>query len=128
MKKLNSRFTPAIAIAALALMALLSGCEYEFVEPEKVPVVTQVSFATDVIPIFNASCNMSGCHSAGGTSPDLSPANAYNSLSQGGLIDTANPAGSEIYVVITTGSMKSFATPTQANMILTWIQKGALNN
>lgn len=129
MKKLTSRFTPTIAIAAIAIMALLSGCEYEFVEPERVPVPTEeISFATDIMPIFNSSCNMSGCHAAGAFSPDLSPSNAYNSLTQNNLIDQNTPSNSLIYTSVSSGSMKSFATATDASIILAWIQQGAKNN
>lgn len=128
MKKLSSKLTPAIAIAAMALTALLSGCEYEFVEPENVPVPTQVSFATDIVPIFDASCNMSGCHAAGAFSPDLSPANAFNSITQENLINVDTPAQSTLYLVVSSGSMKSYATTAQAKLILAWIQQGALNN
>lgn len=128
MKNLNNTLTSAIAVIALAFMTLLSGCEYEYVEPEIVPIPTQVSFATDIIPIFDASCNMSGCHAAGAIAPDLSSAGAYASLFQANLINTTVPAESDLYKIITTGSMKSFTSTSQAQTILVWIQKGALNN
>lgn len=128
MKNKISRLYSAIAVVAIALMTLLSGCEYEYVEPEIIIPPDTVSFATDVMPIFNASCNMSGCHASGAFAPDLSPANAYNNLMSEGRIDTANPSTSPFYIKITTGSMKSFTTAVQASVILAWIEKGALNN
>ncbi|NTW25957.1 MAG: hypothetical protein HGA37_14765 [Lentimicrobium sp.] len=129
MKKLTSRLSIAIAITGIALMTLLSGCEYEFVEPEVGPPPPDVvSFSTDIMPIFNASCNMSGCHAVGAFDPDLSPANAYSSLSDGDYINTANPENSLIYTSMATGSMKSFTNTSEANLVLAWIQKGALNN
>lgn len=129
MMKLISKLNSVMAISALAMMALLSGCEYEFVEPEKAPpITTPVKFSADIMPIFNKSCNMSGCHAAGAFAPDLSPAGAYNSLTQGNFIKTANPAQSLIYTCMATGSMKNFSTPAKANLVLTWITQGALNN
>jgi hypothetical protein len=128
MKKLNTKLTSAIALTAIAFMTFLTGCEYEFVEPEYIPPPTDsISFATDIMPIFNNSCNMSGCHATGAKEPDLSPANAYASL-QNGYINTANPANSGIYTEITAGTMTDFATPTEASLVLGWIQQGALNN
>ncbi|MBK6963109.1 MAG: hypothetical protein IPH20_04020 [Bacteroidales bacterium] len=128
MKKLNTKLTSAIALTAIAFMTFLSGCEYEFVEPEYIPPPTDtVSFATEVMPIFNASCNMSGCHATGAFEPDLSPANAYSGL-QNGFINTADPASSLIYTAMSTGSMKSFTTAAEASVVLGWIQQGALNN
>jgi hypothetical protein len=128
MKKLNTKLTSAIAMVAIAFMTFLTGCEYEFVEPEFIPPPTDtVSFANDVMPIFNASCNMSGCHAAGAFEPDLSPANAYTNL-QNGFINTATPSSSLIYTSMATGSMKSFTTAAEASIVLGWIQQGALNN
>lgn len=129
MMNFTSRLTSAIAVTAFVFMALLSGCEYEFVEPEKAPpITTPVSFADDIMPIFNASCNMSGCHAAGAFAPNLMPDAAFNNLVQGNYINADNPNQSLIYTTMATGSMKSFSTPTQANMVLAWIEQGALNN
>ncbi|MFH1121173.1 MAG: hypothetical protein V1775_15245 [Bacteroidota bacterium] len=128
MKKLSSRINSALAIGAFATMALLSGCEYDYVEPDNTPLPTEVSFATDIMPVFNASCNMAGCHATGAAEPDLTPANAYSSLQDGGYINTNDPASSLIYTAMATGSMKSYSTTSQVNLILAWIQKGALNN
>ncbi len=128
MKKLTSKFRPVILIASLAFITLFSGCEYDFVDPGFVPITNTLSYATDIQPIFDASCNMSGCHSANGFDPDLSPANSYNSLIQENLVNIDAPASSAIYISISSGSMKSFSTPSQANLVLTWIKQGALNN
>ncbi len=108
-------------------MTFLTGCEYEYVVPDNTPPPTVISFATDIMPIFNASCNLSGCHAAGAFEPDLSPANAYASL-QNGYINTADPSTSLIYTAMATGSMKSFTTTGNANLVRAWIEKGALNN
>ncbi|MBK6346127.1 MAG: hypothetical protein IPN08_13555 [Bacteroidales bacterium] len=131
MKKLTTRINSAIAIGAFAMMALLSGCEYDYVEPDNTPPPDTISFANDILPIFSAgtpACDASGCHASGAFAPDLTPANAYNNLMQDNRIDTANPAASPFYIKISTGSMKTFLSTNDAKLILAWIEKGALNN
>lgn len=127
MKK-RSLINLSILLLIPAFSVFISSCEYEFVEPDRTPITTEVSFATDIVPIFNTSCNFSGCHAAGAVPPDLSPAGAYNSLIQLNQVNTEDPSNSILYVSITTGSMKSFSNTDQAKLILAWIQQGAKNN
>lgn len=129
MKLIHYKRIRGIALSGALLMALLSSCEYEYVQqPDLPPIVTELSLQSDVMPIFNQRCNMSGCHAAGAVPPDLSPANAHADLMNRNMIDVQNPTNSILYKSITVGSMKSFATPAQAQVILTWIQQGAKNN
>ena len=39
------------------------------IEPPVIDTTIQVSFSEEIIPIFNKSCNFSGCHNTGGTFP-----------------------------------------------------------
>jgi hypothetical protein len=116
----------------LALGAALSfgmaSCEYE--HPVPPPVSNEpVSFADDIIPYFDASCNTAGCHDPSAFDPDLSAANAYTSLFQGGYIDTLQPEASSLYVKLLPGaSMANYSTPAETAMLLKWIQEGAKNN
>ncbi len=95
-----------------------------------------VSFAQDIMPILNASCNLSGCHS--GSSPegnlDLSPVNAYLQLTTGsaGYVDTVNPEFS-----VLTASMRSVSSPMPPSgnlddcsieLVMKWIEQKAPNN
>lgn len=129
MKLFKHRKVTRLALSGALLMALLSGCEYEYIqEPVLPPITTELKFSTEILPIFNEKCNTSGCHATGGIAPDLSPANAYNSLMTGGYVSTEDPSGSVLYHVITTGSMKSFSTAEYNQKILTWIEQGAKNN
>ena len=115
--------------AGFVFMFMIS-CQYEFIVPEEVIIPETVSFSEDVIPIFNASCNVSGCHVAGHGVLDLSPANAYDDLFRKNLIDVNNPAQSPLYVKLTaSGSThQGRSTPQQQATILEWINKGAQNN
>ena len=107
----------------------LCSCEYEWIQPEKVPIPDNVSFSADIMPIFNNGCNTNVCHGSGGSPPDLTEANAYNSLITGGYVDTDTPEASIIYTTMTTGSMVSYVqNPGDPELILAWIEQGAENN
>jgi len=99
-----------------------------------VEVTRPVSLAADIIPIFEAKCNLSGCHNSGGIKPDLSVDKAFNSLSNGGYVDIGNPANSSLYLWLT-GEKGSIMPPGGPNnpsnvnqLVLAWIKQGALNN
>jgi len=115
-------------VAGVLLITGLSACEYDWVEPAVVTLPDVVSFSGDVIPVFNKSCNMSGCHAQGAIAPDLSKENAWNDLTQGGLINTETPVQSQLYITLTSGSMKKFSNDSNNALILKWIEQGALNN
>lgn len=110
------------------MIFIVTSCYYDEVLPKE---VGEVSFQGDVIPIFNQSCNMAGCHN-GSIAPDLRPANAYNSLSSGGYISTATPESSELYLWMRgEGGRSAMPNPTNANynaIVLAWIQQGAKND
>jgi hypothetical protein len=99
------------------------------------PEVTKtVSFKTDIIPIFNQSCNMSGCHNSGGKNPDLTADKAYNSLASGNYVNPAVPEQSVLYLYLTgkkTPAMPLGAASNPSNinqLVLAWIKQGAKNN
>jgi len=115
-------------LITIAISAALVSCTYEELIPPKVEVPDSVKFSVNIIPIFNSSCNNSGCHNKGGTPPDLTEANAYVSLTYFGYVDTDDPESSIIYEKITTGSMKGNATDQDRALILEWIKQGALDN
>ena len=116
------------------LLVIMNACYYDEVLPVDKPVgdVGNVTFSADIIPIFNASCNVTGCHSAGGQKPNLTAVNAYSSLTNGGYIDKATPENSVIYKWMN-GEMGTVMPPSGSNAtynakVLKWIELGALNN
>jgi len=113
----------------LSFSIILFSCEYNYIEPV-IPIPEDtISFSGDIIPLFNNSCNMSGCHGVGDAPPDLSPANAYNDLFAENMIDTINPEQSILYIEMATGgSMEIYSTTFETATILTWIERGAKNN
>lgn len=117
-----------LILFTIAVSCLLASCTYEEISPKKVEVPDSVKFSANIIPIFNTSCNQSGCHNKGGIPPDLSPQNAYVSLTFFGYVDIDAPEESILYEKIATGSMAKFATVQDRELIRKWIQQGALDN
>jgi hypothetical protein len=115
-------------------MLLLMGCykDKTVIFDTGTEITRTVSFGSDIISIFNSSCNTSGCHSAGGISPDLSAVNAYISLSNGGYINSSDPQTSELYLWMT--GKKGTPMPVDGvnkdfnALVLAWIKQGAQNN
>ena len=126
----NFKTTVAPLLIGMA-MFYLAGCEYDEILPPPPP--DQVSFSVDIVPIFNQSCNIAGCHSGtAGFVPDLTSANAYNSLIEGNYIDTITPDNSLLYRWMTGKegvSMPPDGTNSFYNAtVLKWIEQGALEN
>ena len=95
-------------------------------------ITRPVNFTSDIVAIFNSSCNTSGCHSTSGKSPDLSAANAFLSLSNGGFINSDDPQTSELYLWM--AGKKGTPMPVSGinkdfnALVLAWIKQGAQNN
>jgi hypothetical protein len=124
----------ALCVIIVSGGLILPGCyKNTTVLPETGAEITRtVSFSGDIMPVFNKSCNSSGCHNAGGKSPDLSAANAYSSLSAGGFINTGDAQSSGLYLWMTgkKGAPMPLSGPNKDYnaLILAWIKQGALNN
>lgn len=124
-------------LGTLVTMNFVS-CTYDQIVPEDEIIpddptqVDTVYFSTDIIPIFNASCNNSACHDADGPPPNLVATEAYNALIDGGYIDLVTPADSELYQWMK--GNRSIPMPTSGPnssynaKVLNWIKQGALNN
>lgn len=127
MKKIFS-----IVSATVVLAVVLMGCYRDVIPPPAPDAPPQkVSFNQDVIPIFNASCNMSGCHDAVPTKqPALSPDKAYSALVNGGYVNLLVPENSRIYMSVKSNSMPvgGSITSEEKQIILDWIRTGARNN
>lgn len=126
MKKSN------ICFLLLLLGILLNACTYDFIVKEELPPVdptVSILFASQIVPVFTDKCV--ACHKSGGTAPDLAAANAYNSLKNMNLLNTAAPESSLIYTYPSPStsihSWKKFSA-AEAQLVLTWIQQGAKNN
>lgn len=114
------------------LITLVISCKYDDVLPPEPDPGIEISFANDIIPIFNASCNFSGCHNGGGPSPDLRETVAHESLFSGFYIDTIQPDNSELYLWMTGARGLPMpvegVNPGYAATVLSWIEQGAKKN
>jgi hypothetical protein len=109
---------------------ILNACTYDFIVKEELPPVdptVDILFATQIVPVFADKCI--SCHKTGGQAPDLTSTKAFSSLNSANLINTTTPASSKIltYPGSSSHAWKGF-NPSEAQMILTWIQQGAKNN
>ena len=124
------KFPILSSLIVVVVIVSIFSCEKVYLtEPPVVILDTTVvySFADTIQPIFNKNCI--GCHS-GGIPPDLTAANSYNSLINGGYVetDTAKTDQSLIYTKLLSGSHDGRATNTEEALILMWIKQGAKNN
>lgn len=93
-----------------------------------------VSYAVHVQPIFDVSCT--NCHNATHAKLDLLPAVSYNQLLFNGFsapyVDTSNAPQSKLYKHLT--GVLSIMPPqgaiqqSEQDLILKWIEQGALDN
>ena len=128
-------FVVVLALAvSLAACGSKSAATQAAVEPPA-PVSSgsggTVSFAKDVLPIFQASCV--GCHSAGGGSAGLdlsSYAGVMNGSSRGAVV-TAGDANSLLVGKVSSGMMPKGGpklSNDQIQKIKDWINAGAQDN
>jgi len=110
-------------------LASLQSCQYDWLDPIDPVVPDVVSYSADIQPIWDNGCNASGCHATGGVAPDLTAGNSYASLMAKNMVNTAAPESSRIYTKCAPGgSMNKYTQPGDPELILKWIQDGALNN
>ena len=125
-----------ISFACFAFVILgLSSCYSDIFEPEPIVIdpVDTISFSTQIVPLFESGCNLSICHATGGAFPDLTPANAYNSLIDNGFVDTNDPTKSELYFWLIGDEGRDIMPPQGRDeelieLVLGWMSQGALNN
>ena len=129
---LSKKITIAL-IVLCGVFVFVPGCYKDRTVVTDAPEITRtVTFSQDITPIFNKSCNNSGCHSAGGQTPNLTESSAYNSLTIGGYINKDNPELSILYLKVS-GKKGTPMPPSGINkdyeaLILAWIKQGANNN
>lgn len=133
-KKNMLHYKKIIGFVAGFIMLLLFGCykDKTLISETGDEITRTVSFTSDIIPIFNKSCNTSGCHNAGGIKPDLSSGNAFVSLTNGNYINITAPESSLLYQWM--AGKKNTPMPTAGvnkdynALVLAWLKQKAQNN
>lgn len=116
----------------LGMVTYLSSCYKDVILPEAVVdpdgPPQSVSYATDLAPLFNTKCALSGCHSAGDHKPYLLVDISYQQIIGGGFVNTSLPKESILYKMIN-GEMREFIpSATDRQKVYDWIRNGAPNN
>ncbi|MFK5958824.1 MAG: hypothetical protein QM495_08135 [Lutibacter sp.] len=118
-------------VAVFVMLLSLTSCYYNDVYEYTPPVVTEVSFAIDIQPIFNENCI--ACHPAISI-PDLTEGNSYNFLTvtDPDLVIPFDAEGSELYqrMISTTAPMPPSGklSSKKTSLIKAWINDGAKDN
>jgi hypothetical protein len=87
-----------------------------------------VSYKTDLAPIFNSKCALSGCHVSGAHKPYLPTADSYMQIINGGFVNVLVPKESILYKKIN-GDMKEYIpSASDRQKVYDWIRNGAPNN
>ncbi len=125
-------WTTFIIIIGASLILSFNSCQKDYLVPEPIVIPDTVSFAMNIMPIFNESCNMSGCHNTGGFAPDLTENNAYAQLAIYGMIDLEEPTSSVLYQRMVNQAKpmppSNILPEAKIQLVLSWIEQGALDN
>lgn len=123
----------------LGILVSLASCQYEGIEladvlppdpDEPIDETITLSFATDIVPIFSDNA-CTACHDVGGQNPDLTAANAYQSLVSGSYLVSNNPEASIIYTFPHPDASThrwGIYSNRDAELLFTWINQGAVDN
>ena len=121
----------------VAILIVMSSCFFSCKKKTANPITQSlpaiVSFNNDIMPVFNAYCNTSGCHLSGSPAAglNLSPSVAYSQLFVKHEIDTTNASSSNLYTEVASGQMPkggSKLSDYDIGLIQKWIQQKAKNN
>ena len=122
-----------IQIITIVVASLfMTSCYYDaypVVDETETPETTEVSYATDIVPLW-VQCT--GCHKAGGDAPNMQD-NSYTNLLNGYIVPN-NAEASILYksllgidgvAIMPPGSQWS---QSKIDLVKNWINQGALNN
>ncbi len=108
------------------IIALFYGCEYKRIEFEEIGD-KQLSFKSDIVPVLEYNCTM--CHNGKTTPLNLKSEVAYSQLMNGGFIIKNQAKSSPLITKIRDNHpQKGVPIESELNLLITWINQGALNN
>lgn len=86
-----------------------------------------VSFSSDLQPLWNTNCALSGCHVPGGQVPYLTADISYEQL-LGGYVNTVVPEDSKLWIALNGIMMTHLPSASDRQKVFDWIRNGAPNN
>lgn len=124
MKQKRIRSLSALMIfCLLAVLPILNSCKHDGTPADQLP---QINFTEQVLPIFQNSCAISGCHNANGSESHY-VFNDYAGIMQ--AIVPGNADKSKAYKSITSALQlmppNSALSTSQRTTIWLWIEQGA---
>ena len=116
----------------LIMVVGLIGCYKDVILPDVVAdpdgPPQPVSFRTELAPMLNTNCALSGCHVSGAHKPYLTPDISYQQIVGGGFVNTVIPKESILYKMIN-GEMRQYiSSASDRQKVYDWIRNGAPNN
>lgn len=129
MKKLSIYF----GMMLIVIMGLsITGCYKDVILPEAAVdpdgPPQAVSYKTELEPLFNSQCALSGCHVSGAHKPYMVTGTSYLNIVNGGYVNLTVPKQSILYTKIN-GEMKEYIPKaTDRQKVYDWIRNGAPNN
>ena len=129
-----------LSYSLLALL-LVSACQNKVIDNSAIVEVEVVSFANDVLPIFESTCGGEGCHiNESVNQVELTnyqtTINSFAETYNKAMITPGDVAGSPLVEKLLANPAFGVRMPdggpplsnTQIEIISTWVEEGALNN
>ncbi len=113
-------------LLSLLFFVSLTSCTHD---PAGIGELDTVCFVTEVLPVLQTSCGMTGCHGNGSAAEGFDVSN-YQTIMQ--AVNPGDPRGSELYKVLTDINSEHMMPPDrpltleQRTIIQVWIAQGAL--
>ena len=122
----------AVVFLTMLFGLMLTGCYKDVILPDAAVdpdgPAQFVSYKTDLAPLFNSKCALSGCHVSGAHKPYMPTADSYLQITNGGFVNILVPKESILYKKIN-GEMKEYIpSATDRQKVYDWIRNGAPNN
>ncbi len=116
----------------LTIGIALAGCYKDIIKPDLAEdpdgPPKQVSFKTELAPLFSANCAKAGCHVSGAHKPYLSTDISYQQIVNGGFVNLALPKESILYKNIYGEMAEHIPSKADKQKVYDWIRNGAPNN
>jgi len=116
----------------LILVITFTSCYKEIIKPALAEnpdgPPQQVSYKTELAPLFGSSCAKSGCHVTGAHKPYLEVTNSYQQIVNGGFVNLALPKESILYKNIYGEMAEHIPSKSDKQKVYDWIRNGAPNN
>ena len=110
----------------------LTGCYKDVILPDAAVDIDAppqaISFKTDIAPMVNTKCALSGCHDIGGHKPYMATPGSYEQIVNGGFVNILIPKQSILYKEINGDMKENIPSAADRQKIYDWIRNGAPNN